>query len=155
MNLICHNCLINITAAASYFNLLSVLVDLIPTSTFSSRQSSVAWLNDGAQMTPIVLTPVILDQCKLILLDSYVRTLFNCAIDMDALNVNLIMKRKDSRDEKLETDLNAILTETLTSVAAKEAKVDRSKGFLTSKWARKLSKKIVSQREEQTCNRFC
>ena len=120
-------------AAASYFNLLSALADLIPTSTFSSRQSSVAWLNDGAQMTPIVLSPVILDQCKLILLDSNVRTLFNCAIDMDALNVNSIIHKKDIRDENLEKDLKAILTETLKSVATKEAKADRSKGFLMSK----------------------
>lgn len=95
-------------------------------------------------MTPIVLSPVVLDQCKLILLDSYVRKLFKCAINEDALNVDNIIQKKDNKDEKLEKELHDIMTESLSSIAAKEAMVDRTKSFMGSKWARKLSKKFVS-----------
>ena len=133
-----------VAAAALYFNFTAFLSDLIPVTTFSSRQSSVEWISDGSHLTPIVLSPVLLDQCKLILLDSYVRSLFNCAIDVDALNVEAIITRKDSKDKKLEKDLVEILTESSTTVAAREAMVDRTKGFWQrSKWAKKLQK-IVS-----------
>ncbi len=133
-----------LTAAASYFNFTAFLTDLVPVTTFSSRQSSVEWIRDGSHLTPIVLSPVILDQCKVIILDSYVRSLFNCAIDVDALNVKEIISKKDGRDKKLEKDLEEILTESSISVAAREAMVDRTKGFWQrSKWAKKLQK-IVS-----------
>ena len=132
-------------AAASYFNFITVLVDLIPLGTFSSRQSSVEWIGEGSHSTPIVLSSVIIDQSKAIILDSYVRTLYNCAIDVDALNVDAIIKRKDNRDVKLEKDMEAIMTESSTSVAAKEAMNNRTKGIMGSKWAKKLSKKIVSK----------
>ena len=96
-------------------------------------------------MTPIVLSPVIIDQCKLILVDSHVRSLFRCAIDEDKMNIETIIKRKDKEDEKLEKDLDEVLKDSLTNVAAREAMVDRSKGFLKSNWAKQLSSKFVSQ----------
>ncbi len=131
-------------AATLYFNFVGMLLDQIPLATFTSRQSSVEWIHDGTHMTPVVLPQVILDQCKILLLDSYVRSLFHCAIDVDILNVEAIIKKKDSRDLKLEKDLQAIVTESSTSLAAKEAMINRNKGILGSKWARKLSKRIVS-----------
>lgn len=119
-------------------------MDQIPLATFSSRQSSVEWIHDGTHLTPVVLPQVVLDQCKVILLDSYIRSLFHSAIDTEVLNVATIIKKKDSRDLKLEKDLEAIMTESTTSVAAKEAMINRNKGILGSKWARNLSNKIVS-----------
>ena len=123
---------------------MTFLIDLIPLGTFSSRQSSVEWLKDGTQSTPVILSPLIIDQCKLIYNDSYVRSLFNCAIDKDCMNVDTIINRKDKRDVTLEADLEEILTQSLTEVAAREAMVDRSKGFMHSNWAKKLSHKFVS-----------
>ena len=49
-------------AAALYFNFTALLSDLIPVTTFSSRQSSVEWISDGSHLTPIVLSPVILER---------------------------------------------------------------------------------------------
>jgi len=135
---------INFDAATIYFNLLAVLLDLVPLGTFNSRQSSIVWIDDGSHSKPIVLPAVILDQCKLLILDSYVRTLFNCAINSDALDIDSIINKKDSKDKKLEEELLAIMTESSTSIAAKEVLADRNKSFFQSNWAKKLSKKITS-----------
>ena len=141
-------------AAASYFNFMALLSNLIPVTTFSSRQSSVEWISDGSHLTPIVLSPVILDQCKLILLDSYVRMLFSCAIDADDFNVDAILSRKDSRDKKLEKDLQEIMTESSTSVAAREAMVDRTKSFWQrSKWAKKLHSMFSSTTDKSRASK--
>jgi ubiquitin-protein ligase E3 C len=133
-----------INDGTKYFNFLARLVDLIPIGTFCSRQSSVEWISDGSKLTPVVLSPVILDQCKLIFLDSFVRNVFHYAIDTTGVQVDKVINNKDKRDEKLENDFKQIFSESLASVAAKEAMIDRSKGFLKSKWAKTLSKKIVS-----------
>lgn len=138
------NILFFLSAATLYFNFVAMLIDQVPLATFSSRQSCVEWIHDGTHLTPVVLPQAVLDQCKVIILDSYVRGLFHCAIDVEQLNVEAIIKKKDPKDLKLEKDLEAILSESSTSVAAKEAMIDRNKGILGSKWAQKVSKTFVS-----------
>ena len=86
-----------------------------------------------------------MEQCKLLLVDSFVRNLFNCAIDNDALGTENVLRSKNDKDLKHEKDLAEVGTSSATSLAASEARVDRSKGFWkSSKWARKLSSSVVS-----------
>lgn len=131
--------------ATYFFDFIAILVDVIPLGTFSSRESAVEWIRSGDHHTPIVLSPVVMEQCKLLLVDSFVRNLFNCAIDDDALSTKDVLLNKNEKDLKQETDLAEVGTSSATSLAASEARVDRSKGFWkSSKWARKLSSSVVS-----------
>lgn len=78
-------------------------------------------------------------------MDSFVRNLFNCAIDDEALKTANILGAKNDKDLKLEKDMAEVATASATSLAASEAKVDRNKSFWkSSKWARKLSSSVVS-----------
>jgi ubiquitin-protein ligase E3 C len=133
-------------AAALYFNILAVLVDAIPLGTFSSRDSSIEWVTDGrGQHTPIVLSPVVIDQCKLLLLDSFVRKLYTCAIDLEALNTVRVLNEKNENDLKQEKDLFEGGASSPAALAEKEARVDRTRTFWqSSKWAQKLTKGVTS-----------
>lgn len=100
-------------------------------------------MSHGSHLTPIVLSQVIRDQCKQLLVDSYVRGLFNCAIDDQVLNSDLIINRKDRKDVANEKELQDAGSSSATALAAQDAMVDRSKKFWQSRWAKKLSKKMV------------
>lgn len=132
--------------ASMYFNLLSTVIDIVPLGAFSSRQTAVEWVSlGGAHHTPIVLSSVVIDQCKTLVLDSYVRQLFRCAIDDTAFDTASILESKNEKDLKHEKELVDVGASSAASLAAKEAMVDRSKSFWqTSKWAKKLSQSVVS-----------
>jgi len=130
--------------AAMYFNTLAAIIDVVPLGTYSSRLSSVEWVTSGSHLTPIVLSKVIQDHCKLLLVESYVRTIFNCAIDEQALNSTFVINHKSKKDLEQEEELNKIGETSAKALAAKEAMVDRSKKFWQSNWAMKLSKKVTS-----------
>uniref|UniRef100_A0A7S4JH34 Uncharacterized protein n=1 Tax=Odontella aurita TaxID=265563 RepID=A0A7S4JH34_9STRA len=137
---------IDFNDASLYFDLLSVVIDLVPLGAFSSRQSAVEWLSlGGAHHTPIVLSSVVIDQCKTLVLDSYVRQLFKCAINDTAFNTDKILESKDEKDLKHEKDLIDVGTTSAANLAAKEAMIDRSKSFWqASKWAKKISQSMTS-----------
>lgn len=102
-------------------------------------------MSEGTRSTPIVLSVVIIDQCKALLADSYVRNLFNCAIDEDIIRVESIIASKNDKDRKYEKEMTELGSASAASLAAREARVDRSKGFWqSSRWAKKLSKNINS-----------
>lgn len=97
----------------------------------------------GSHHTPIVLSTVVIEQCKLLLVDSFVRSLFNCA-DSPTLGTEEVLRAKNDKDLKHEKDLAEVRTSSAASLAAKEARVDRNKGFWqSSRWARKLSSGVV------------
>jgi len=131
-------------AGAMYFNTLAAIIDIVPLGSLSSRQSSVEWLSHGSHLRPIVLSNIIRDQCKLFLVDSFVRQLFNCAIDERTLDSDRVLRRKDRKDTAMENELWEAGSSSATALAAQEAMVDRSKKFWHSRWAKKLSKKMVS-----------
>ena len=133
-------------AACEFFSVLCSLLDVIPVSTFSSREASVEWMTDGkGHHTPIVLSSIILEQCKLLLLDSLIRRLVNSAIDTNALNVDAILTTKTDRDVKHEKNLLDSGAASASSLAAKEARIDRNRSFWdSSKWAGKISKGVSS-----------
>ena len=110
--------------------------------TFTQR-AAVEWININSTFTAIPLSPIIIDQCRLILLDSWIRTLFHKAIDPDILGTEKIMKQKNNLDLKYEKEMMA--GENAMALAAKEATHERGEGFVwqSSKWAKKLSKTMV------------
>ena len=132
-------------SAATFFQFLATLLDVVPLGTYLSRDSAVEWVTDGkGHHTPIVLSPIILDQCKLLLVESFVRNLFQCAIDSGALRTESILAAKNDKDLKHETDLREAAgagTATAASMAAHEARVHRA-SWLSSKWASKLRKGV-------------
>jgi ubiquitin-protein ligase E3 C len=131
-------------AGALFFNFLATLIDLVPLGTFTTRRSAVEWVTHGAHHSPIVLSTVVLDQCKILLVDSYVRELFSSAINDTALNTKHIVTTKNEKDLKLENDMVAVGGASAASLAAKEARIDRDRSFWkSSKWAKKLSKTMV------------
>jgi ubiquitin-protein ligase E3 C len=136
---------VDYTCAAIYFDFVTVLLDVVPLGTFSSRDSVVEWITDGkGHHKPVVLSPVIIDQCKLLLVDSFVRRLFNCAIDTDALETEKVLASKNDKDKKHEKDLLEEGSSSAATLAAKEARMDRNRSFWnSSKWARKLSKGVA------------
>ena len=116
----------------------------MPLGTLSTaRESAIEWVSDGkSHLSAVVLSPVVLEQCKLILVDSFVRELFHRAIDDGSLNTDKILTSKNDKDLKLEKDLTS--TTTAAALAAKEARVDRSKKFWqSSNWGRKLKKGVT------------
>jgi len=129
----------------TYFNLVSELIKVAPLGAFSSDKSSVEWIKNGTHLSPIVLSPVILDQCKGLLVDSYVRQLFDTAINEESLGTEKFIHEMNEKDLKHEKDMKEVELSSAVSLAAKEAMVDRSvRGFwLSSKWAKKISKGVV------------
>lgn len=137
------------TAAAEYFNFLATLINATPLGTFSSRMSAVEWVSIGAISTPIVLSDVVIEQASAILSDSYVRALFTCAINDEELDTKKVINTKTDKDKKHEQDLEEIGTSSASSVAAKEAMVDRNRSiWQSSKWAKKLTSLISGTGEK-------
>ena len=137
--------LFDFRATNLYFLVMASLVDSAPLGALSSRPSAVEWVNEGTKSTPIVLSVIIIDQCKALLADAYVRNLFNCAIDKDIIRVESIIASKNDKDRKYEKEMAELGSASAASLAAREARVDRSKGFWqSSKWAKKLSKNLNS-----------
>jgi hypothetical protein len=107
--------------------------------------SAVEWVTIGSSSSPIVLSDVVIEQASALISDSYVRALFRCAIDDDALQTQKILGTKTEKDKKHEKDLKEIGSESVASLAAKEAMVDRNRSFWqSSKWAKKLTQSMVS-----------
>jgi ubiquitin-protein ligase E3 C len=131
-------------AASLYFHVIATLLDVVPLGTFVSRDSAVEWISDGkGQFTPIVLSPVITEQCKLLLVDSFVRDLFNRSIDSNTLNTEHVLQIKNDQDFSHEKDLYDAGS-SATELAAKEARIDRAQGFWnSSNWARMISKGVT------------
>lgn len=131
-------------ASAYFYDYLGVLLNHVPLATLSSRESAVEWVaaKDG-QKRPIVLSSVIIDQCKALLADSVVRRLFYCAIDEEFLGTESILACKNDKDLKHENDFNDAGSTSASRLAAKEARIDRSKKFWNaSKWAKRLTKGV-------------
>lgn len=133
--------------ATTYFRLVAALVHVVPIGTFiTSRESSIAWVStsDGRNQKAIVLSPIILEQCKALLVDGYVRRLFQSSIDTVALDTEGTLAAKNEKDLKLEKAFQETKQASAASLAAKQVRVDRSKGFWnSSKWAKKLSKGVT------------
>ena len=139
------------TAAAEYFNFVATLINVAPLGTFSSKMSAVEWVSNGSTSSPIVLSNVVIEQAAVFLSDSFVRSLFNCAIDDDVLMTRKVIDNKTEKDMKQENDLTELGSASVTSLAAKEAMVDRNRRFWqSSKWAKKLSNFISSAGEKMT-----
>lgn len=136
---------VDYTSAAIYFDFVTILLNVVPLGTFSSRDSVVEWITDGkGHHTPVVLSPVIIDQCKLLLVDSFVRRLFNCAIDTGELKTEKVLASKNEKDIKHEKDLSEGGASSAATLAGKEARIDRNRSFWnSSKWARKLTKGVA------------
>lgn len=133
----------NYREAALFFNFVATLLDVVPLATLSAaRESAVEWISDGkSHLTAVVLSPVVLEQCKYILHDSFVRDLFAFAIDDEAMGTDKTLREKTDKDMKQEKDLSG--TATAAGLAAKEARIDRSKGFWnSSKWAKNVKKGV-------------
>lgn len=131
-------------ASTLLFQMITAVLQSIPLGTFSARESAVEWIDEGnGHYKPVVLSPIVIELCRALLLDSFVRRLFLVAIDEDFLRTDEILSTKDTKDLKHEQDLS---TETsATALAAKEARIDRSRSFWnSSKWARKLTKGVMN-----------
>jgi ubiquitin-protein ligase E3 C len=145
---------VDYTSAAIYFDFVTVLLDVVPLGTFSSRDSVVEWITDGkGHHKPVVLSPVVIDQCKLLLVDSFVRRLFNCAIDTDALETEKVLASKSERDKSMKRTWKRVL---LGRLAEGSSHGSESKFWNSSKWARKLSKVLlacfrVTEAKRQDC----
>eukprot|EP00536_Pseudo-nitzschia_multiseries_P001809 jgi/Psemu1/168325/gw1.23.239.1 len=97
---------VDFEASITYFRFLTTLVDAIPISTFSSRDSVVEWVTDGGHHCPI-------------------------------------LKEKTKQDLKMEKEVFEARSSSVTSLAAKEARVDRNRSFWkSSAWARNLTKGV-------------
>jgi ubiquitin-protein ligase E3 C len=138
-------------SSATFFRFIATLVDAVPLGTFSSRESVVEWISDGqGHHSPVVLSPVVMEQCKVLLVDAFCRKLFHCAIDQTSLKTDEILALKNDKDLKHEKDLQEAGASAAT-LAAKEARVDRSKKFWNSSaWARKLTKGVSKMFDSNT-----
>jgi len=129
----------NLSVATLFFNFMSLLVEKVPLGAFSSRESEMGWIKKGSILSPIILSVVVRDQCKTLLLESFIREVFNVAADPEAFGTEYVLNKKNGKDIKLEKELSDIKSHSATAVAAREAKIDRSTGFWKkSKWAKKL-----------------
>ena len=142
------------SSATRFYRFIATLVDAVPIGTFSSRESVVEWISDGkGHHSPVVLSPVVMGQCKFLLADSFVRKLFHGAIDKKSLKTDEILKLKTEKDLKHEKNLQEAGA-TAASLAAKEARVERNKSFFKSSgWARRLKKgvsKMISGEKNKT-----
>ena len=101
------------------------------------------WILTKSTHSPVLLSPVVIEQCRLLLLDSWVRSLFNLAIDDDILDTDAVMQKKTEKDLKYEKEMMG--GENAMALAAKEATHERGEGILwqSSKWAKKLGKTMV------------
>lgn len=138
---------LDVVATTLHFDVLATLVDIIPLATFSSRDSTVEWIaDDKGHHSAVVLSPIVLDQCRLLLVDSFVRRLFQKAIDIEALKTDRILSQMNEKDMKHERELQEEGgSSSAVTMAAKEARIDRNRGFWnSSKWALKLTASVTS-----------
>jgi hypothetical protein len=85
------------------------------------------------------LSPIILEHCRLLLVDSFVRDLFACAVNISLVDTERVLSEKNDKDLKLEREMTEVGSSSAADLAAKEARVDRTRSFWqSSKWARKL-----------------
>ena len=132
--------------ATKYYDFIAVLLDTVPLMTFSSRESAVEWITDGkGHHTPVVISSVVLDQCKAFTSDSFIRRIFNCAIDTEYFKTDKILAEKSEEDMKLEKELSGVQGTSSAVLAAKEARIDRNQPFwASSKWARRMKKNVTN-----------
>ena len=133
---------INFDWTCLFVDVLSVLLHEVPTRTFCARESAVEWMSDNkGHLTPVVLSPLVLEHCKSLFVDSYVRGLFLCSIDANRLNIDGIINGKNEKDKQMEKEVADEIGSTAAALAAKESRMDHSKSFWnSSKWAKKISK---------------
>jgi hypothetical protein len=138
--------LIDFDFAVIFYDFAAVVLDAVPVMTFNSRESAVEWITDGkGHHTPVVISSVVLEQCKAFTLDSFVRRLFQCAIDKDYFETDKVLSSKTEEDVQLEKDLSKSAGASTVSLAANEANIDRSKSFWSSsRWARRLTKNVAN-----------
>jgi len=130
-------------ASATFFRFLATLVDTVPVSTLSSRDSVVEWVSDGGHHSPVILSPIILEHCRMIVADGWVRKLFQCAMDLHRPKIDEVLMKKTDKDLKMEKELSELGSSSVASLAAKEARVDRNRSFWkSSAWARNLTKGV-------------
>ncbi len=140
-----HHYLLFSPVATRFFEIMTLLLDAVPIGALSSRESEVGWMEHGTHITPIVLSSVVRDQCKLLLSDSFTRELFNIAFDSKKIYADSFLVKKNALDAKLEKQLDEIRSQSVVSVAAKEVTENRGTSFWKkSKWAKKLATKMVS-----------
>lgn len=136
--------------ASFYFDFVSLLLDSVPLSTYRTNESSaVEWIDDGhGHFKPIILSNIVLDQCKGILVDSYVRKLVLLATNDEKLlnEVEVAMKSKTSHDIRHEKDIQDEANGSMTSAAALAAsavRADQNRSIWnSSKWAKKIAKSV-------------
>jgi ubiquitin-protein ligase E3 C len=133
-------------STASFFEFVAALVDSVPLGTFiSSRESVISWHTVDGNQKPIVLSSVILEQCKALVVDSYIRRLFLSAINTSILDTDKILETKTETDRKHEKEFIEAQGSSAASLAAKEARIDRNKSIWnSSKWAKSLSKGVTN-----------
>lgn len=112
----------------AWYTCIASLVQIVPYETYSG-QSSVMWVEQDGKRKPIVLQRVILDQCKLLLVDALVRRV----IQYDAFDETTLLHKnaEDLKDEQTLQGTNA------AALAAKEAKATNK--WHTSAFAKRLS----------------
>jgi hypothetical protein len=139
------------TSTSLFFQFVATLVDAIPLGTFSSRESIVEWISDGkGHHSPVVLSTVVMEQCKMLLVDAFVRKLLYCAIDDDLLGTEDTLRQKNDKDVKQETALQEAGTSAST-LAAQEARIDRNRSFWNaSSWGKKVAKLIAGGESKNT-----
>ena len=147
-------------AASCFYKFVATVVDSVPVTTFSSRASVVEWVTDGkGHHSPVVLSPIILEQCRQVISDStWIRRLFQVSMTdygghftnstQEASNVllhktDIILAKKTEKDLKLEREIREAGSSSAASMAAKEARADRNKRFWNSSaWALKVTKRV-------------
>ena len=135
--------MINFVDTARYFKLLGIVLQEVPVGTFTSR-SAVTWAqNASGSYIPIIVSPVVIDMCKGILLDSYVRSLFLRSIDNDILGTDKVLTKKTERDIKYENQLREAKNLSTTNLAAAEARKNKHFWGKSSVWAKRLSSSMV------------
>lgn len=133
----------NYQESALFYNFIASLLEVVPLSTLSiARESAVEWISDGSRLTAVVLSPIVMEQCKFLLVDSFVRDLFTVAINDKEMKTDETLEMKTEKDSKLEKDLNN--STSAASLAAQEARINRSKSFWnSSKWAKNMKKSMT------------
>jgi len=163
------------TQSSIYFTVLTSLLPYIPLGVYQASSASgtvaVTWqrssVKDGQSTThtPILISEVIIQQCQLLLLDNYVRGVFNACIPFVSIviaggdgDLDKLLATKTETDEQYENDLSKISTLSTKSLAAQEAR-KRESGLLdfgdskkalafwkhrSSKWAKNIQKGMSS-----------
>ena len=104
-----------------FFNLLSTLLNQTPLGTFT-QHAAVEWIHSGTSHTPIILDPIIIEQCRTLLLDSWVSILFNIAMNDEMLGTDFSLRKKTEKDLKYEKEMTGI---SAMKLAANEARLER------------------------------